>query len=310
MSAIWLITGLVLLIGGADLLVRGMSAIARVLGVPPLVVGLTLVAFGTRNSLSTQGVGEAAAWLKGKRLGLPAEYFVKGMEPGVEAFRLGVYALARLKSYDALATAVLNAEGQPRVHWWPVAYAFQRIEDKRALPVLLTLSQSSSSAYTRAFAVKGLGALRDESAVPVLLPLIDRAARGAGAGLDPVFYATLGSGVGGGLVAGGKIYHGASPGESELGHLGYHVLGRGLDFDGFVDGGDDIIVRETGGFQLQHVFVREGLRLRHFRWLGCGSRRGLGRRCARGRCCRFGRRRSAARRSRRDPGSARDNASR
>ncbi len=27
---------------------------------------------------------EAAAWLEGKRLGLPAEYFVKGMEPGVE----------------------------------------------------------------------------------------------------------------------------------------------------------------------------------------------------------------------------------
>ena len=31
------------------------------------------------------GDDEAAAWLKGKRLGLPAEYFVKGMEPGVEA---------------------------------------------------------------------------------------------------------------------------------------------------------------------------------------------------------------------------------
>ena len=28
---------------------------------------------------------EAASWLKGKRLGLPREYFVKGMEPGVEA---------------------------------------------------------------------------------------------------------------------------------------------------------------------------------------------------------------------------------
>src|SRR5206468_12400906 len=28
---------------------------------------------------------EAAGWLKGKCLGLPAEYFVKGMEPGVEA---------------------------------------------------------------------------------------------------------------------------------------------------------------------------------------------------------------------------------
>src|SRR5215212_3486329 len=31
------------------------------------------------------GDDEAASWLKGKRLGLPAEYFVKGMEPGVEA---------------------------------------------------------------------------------------------------------------------------------------------------------------------------------------------------------------------------------
>jgi len=31
------------------------------------------------------GDDEAAAWLRGKRLGLPAEYFVKGMEPGVEA---------------------------------------------------------------------------------------------------------------------------------------------------------------------------------------------------------------------------------
>jgi glucokinase len=48
---------------------------------------------------------------------------------------------------------------------------------------------------------------------------LGEAAHGAGTGLDPVFYATLGSGVGGGLVAGGKIYHGASPGESELGHL-------------------------------------------------------------------------------------------
>jgi glucokinase len=42
---------------------------------------------------------------------------------------------------------------------------------------------------------------------------------GAGAGFDPVFYVTLGSGVGGGLVVGGNIYHGAPPGEAEFGHL-------------------------------------------------------------------------------------------
>jgi glucokinase len=42
---------------------------------------------------------------------------------------------------------------------------------------------------------------------------------GAGRNFDPVFYITLGSGVGGGLVVGGKVYHGAQPGESEVGHL-------------------------------------------------------------------------------------------
>ncbi len=42
---------------------------------------------------------------------------------------------------------------------------------------------------------------------------------GAGRSLDPVFYVTLGSGVGGGLVIERTIYHGAPPGEAEFGHL-------------------------------------------------------------------------------------------
>ena len=42
---------------------------------------------------------------------------------------------------------------------------------------------------------------------------------GAGVGADPVFYVTMGSGVGGGLVTGGNIYHGLPPGEAEFGHL-------------------------------------------------------------------------------------------
>jgi len=41
------IAGFIGLIIGADLLVRGASGIARSLGVPPLVVGLTIVAYGT-----------------------------------------------------------------------------------------------------------------------------------------------------------------------------------------------------------------------------------------------------------------------
>ena len=48
---------------------------------------------------------------------------------------------------------------------------------------------------------------------------LGEAIAGAGRGFDPVFYFNLGSGVGGGLIAGGQIYHGASPGEAEFGHL-------------------------------------------------------------------------------------------
>jgi glucokinase len=48
---------------------------------------------------------------------------------------------------------------------------------------------------------------------------LGEAAHGAGAGFNPVFYVTLGSGVGGGLVVDGTIYHGMRPGESEIGHL-------------------------------------------------------------------------------------------
>ncbi len=48
---------------------------------------------------------------------------------------------------------------------------------------------------------------------------LGEASRGAGCGCEPVLYVTLGSGVGAGVVSGGRIYHGALPGEVELGHV-------------------------------------------------------------------------------------------
>jgi cation:H+ antiporter len=44
---LWFAAGLVLLIGGAELLVRGASRLALILGLSPLVIGLTVVALGT-----------------------------------------------------------------------------------------------------------------------------------------------------------------------------------------------------------------------------------------------------------------------
>ena len=48
---------------------------------------------------------------------------------------------------------------------------------------------------------------------------LGEARHGAGKGFNPAFYVTLGSGVGGGLILNGKLYHGAPPGEAEIGHI-------------------------------------------------------------------------------------------
>jgi cation:H+ antiporter len=62
--AVFFVGGVFLLLGGAEALVRGASGLARSLGVPPLLVGLTIVAYGTsapelavsvRSSLAGQG---------------------------------------------------------------------------------------------------------------------------------------------------------------------------------------------------------------------------------------------------------------
>ncbi|MEQ1859075.1 MAG: ROK family protein [Chthoniobacteraceae bacterium] len=67
--------------------------------------------------------------------------------------------------------------------------------------------------------------LAERAGVPVFVEndanvaCLGEALQGAGRGCDPVFWVNIGSGVGGGLVSGGRIYHGATPGEVEIGHV-------------------------------------------------------------------------------------------
>jgi glucokinase len=53
---------------------------------------------------------------------------------------------------------------------------------------------------------------------------------GAGRDASPVFYVTIGSGIGGALIIDGQIYRGAGQGAAEIGHLlvPYHEDGPGL----------------------------------------------------------------------------------
>lgn len=49
---------------------------------------------------------------------------------------------------------------------------------------------------------------------------------GAGRGLSPISYITIGSGIGGGLIVDGRIYRGSGLGASEIGHLWIDDQGR------------------------------------------------------------------------------------
>ena len=91
----------------------------------------------------------------------------------IEASRRGIYALARLGSFEALASAVLDANGQPVSTWWPVAYALQRVNDQRASRPLLALL-STPGRYTASFSARGLGALKATSAAAALRAIVER----------------------------------------------------------------------------------------------------------------------------------------
>ncbi|QHT69415.1 ROK family protein [Rhodocytophaga rosea] len=67
--------------------------------------------------------------------------------------------------------------------------------------------------------------LENMSQVPVVVEndanvaALGEAVYGAGIEFPIVFYVTIGSGIGGGLIVNKQIYHGALPGEAEIGHI-------------------------------------------------------------------------------------------
>ena len=61
MEYLWLIAGFVLLIVGADIFVEGSSAIAKRMKIPTIIIGLTVVAFGTSMPEASVSVSAALA---------------------------------------------------------------------------------------------------------------------------------------------------------------------------------------------------------------------------------------------------------
>jgi cation:H+ antiporter len=69
MSYVLLIVGFALLIKGADLFVKGASSIAAALRVSPLLIGLTIVAFGTSSPEATVSIAAALEGSAGVAIG-------------------------------------------------------------------------------------------------------------------------------------------------------------------------------------------------------------------------------------------------
>lgn len=69
LTILMLVLGFVFLVGGAELLIRGASHLALLAGMSPLVVGLTVVAYGTSAPELAVNIGAALAGQSGMALG-------------------------------------------------------------------------------------------------------------------------------------------------------------------------------------------------------------------------------------------------
>ena len=140
----------------------------------PKVRGRAAEALGRLGDASAAGaIGALVERHRSAAFDIDPEDVSHPLNDEVEAFRLGVYALARLGEYEPLAEAILFEDGQPILWWWPVAYALQQVADPRAFDALTTLATIRGSIGV-AFAARGLGALGDPRAVGTLAALLDR----------------------------------------------------------------------------------------------------------------------------------------
>jgi cyclophilin family peptidyl-prolyl cis-trans isomerase/HEAT repeat protein len=146
----------------------------------PIVQGRAAEALGQIGD-KTNAASDAAAigamvqtHLKaGALASIEAEDLTYPLAPPIEAVRLGLYALVRLASYDAVAAVVLDPTGRPVSAWWPIAYALQRVNDPRAAPALAGLA-SVPGRFTASFAVRGLAASKAPQALPVLRQILQQ----------------------------------------------------------------------------------------------------------------------------------------
>jgi len=139
----------------------------------PMVQGRAAQALGRIGALeSSPSIGKLVSKYATAAYSVDTEDLTYPQAAEVEAFRLGLYALADLGAFEPLARAVLQDDGRPLLWWWPVAYALQKLKDPRAFPALEALASVQGSIGV-SFAAQGLGQLRNSKGIRTLLKLLD-----------------------------------------------------------------------------------------------------------------------------------------
>jgi HEAT repeat protein len=134
----------------------------------PMVRGRAAEGLGLiGKSSSASAIADVSTGCRATLAGIAPDDEALPKTPEVEACRLALLSLVRLKSYDALARVALDEGGQPVSTWWPVAFALQRVRDAKAAPALLALARVPGAVYTPSFAIRGLAALGDQRVLPI-----------------------------------------------------------------------------------------------------------------------------------------------
>ena len=183
-----LVPGLVALMDDAEVEVRRMAAFALGLAGDRAAVDRLLAAFADPDAVVRGRAAEALGRIGEVRAAPPiarlvvdalpktiSRMTVRGDDPGNASDlwaeqRLALFALARLKDTGAAREALLDG-GRPRFDWWAATWVAARLESPELRPVLLAAA-ASDDPRSRALAARGLGALKDPSAVELLLSLV------------------------------------------------------------------------------------------------------------------------------------------
>jgi glucokinase len=157
---------------------------------------------------------------------------VLAIDIGGTKFTMAVFEDGRIVARECRATDRVGGREwmvnqiAPIVDGWGSRFTFDRCGVGFGGPVDFAAQRVALSTHVGGWVDFDLpGFLRECTGAPVVMDndanvgALGEAKYGAGRGFDPLFYMTLSTGIGGGIVAGGRIYRGADSYAGEIGHL-------------------------------------------------------------------------------------------